>query len=192
MLLNFTNSQISVIKPPAVEPLTLAQAKAYLRVEFSDDDELISDLIVAARLECEHITNRTFISTGLRLVINEPLGNGALDFLANGSLPLPRPPLISVDDIVYHDWSGNASSYDLVVTGGTPGRIAPVFAAGSIARVSIDYTAGYGSTPASVPRNVIQAMRLLVAHYYEHRSEDAPVPSAVSSLLAPSWWPTYA
>lgn len=38
-----------LLTAPAVEPLSLDQAKAYLRVEHADDDDLISALIAGSR-----------------------------------------------------------------------------------------------------------------------------------------------
>ncbi len=207
------NAKLTLITPPTIEPLDLASAKNYLRVEISDDDALIEDMISAARLECEHRTGRSFLNQTWRITLDylpftlgaSPLGFalGAINPFnrCDGSIQLPRPPLISVDSISFVDSGGVPASFDLdqlIVSPGTPGRIAPAFgrlfpfSLPQIASVSIDYVAGYGSDPASVPRNIIQAIRLLTAHYYEHRSDDAPIPAAVDALLAPSWWPSYA
>lgn len=49
---------------PAVEPITLTDAKNFLRVEISDDDVLIGYLITAAREACEAFTNRSFVNKG--------------------------------------------------------------------------------------------------------------------------------
>jgi uncharacterized phiE125 gp8 family phage protein len=38
-----------LLAAPAIEPLSLDQAKAYLRVEHADDDDLISALIAGSR-----------------------------------------------------------------------------------------------------------------------------------------------
>jgi hypothetical protein len=53
-------------KNPTNEPVTLKQAKAFLRVEIDDDDELIGILIKAAREVCESYTNRSFCFKGYR------------------------------------------------------------------------------------------------------------------------------
>ncbi len=41
-----------LLTAPAVEPLSLAEAKAFLRVENTDDDDVISALIAGSRNLC--------------------------------------------------------------------------------------------------------------------------------------------
>ena len=52
------------LTPPAAEPLTLAEAKLHLRVDadITDDDSLITALIVTARQQAEHRTGRSLVS----------------------------------------------------------------------------------------------------------------------------------
>ncbi len=38
---------------PAVEPLSLAEAKAFLRVEYCDDDQVVAALIAGGRMYVE-------------------------------------------------------------------------------------------------------------------------------------------
>ena len=48
--------------PPAVEPVTVAEAKAHLRVDISDDDTYIGTLITAAREWCEEYLDRSALN----------------------------------------------------------------------------------------------------------------------------------
>src|SRR5690242_14642320 len=57
-----------LLTPPAVEPLSLAEAKAFLRVEHDDDDDIIAALIAGARIHVEAQTRRALITQSWRLV----------------------------------------------------------------------------------------------------------------------------
>lgn len=213
------NAKLDRVADAAVEPLSVAEARQYLRLEVNDDDALLADLITAARYVCEGLTDRSFITTTWRLTLDYlpfaaiggiigpaltgfPTGRRPLD---DGSIMLPMPPLIGLESISYVDQGGTTrtldvsdGSLDVIVSPGTPGRISAgygrffPFSRPSIAAVEIVYTAGYGPNAADVPKNVKTAMRLLVSHYYEHRSTQAEVPDAVISLLAPTMWGAYA
>lgn len=49
---------------PIIEPVTLEQAKLYVRSDAPEDDPLLSRLIVAARQEAENITGRVLVGAG--------------------------------------------------------------------------------------------------------------------------------
>ena len=57
--------------------------------------------------------------------------------------------------------------------------------------IEIAFTAGYGDAAADVPEPIRQALLLLIAHWYEHRSPlevgplAQPAPDMVAELLAP-------
>lgn len=210
---------MQLVADASVEPVSLAEAKAYLRIETANtgsaDDLLIADCIVAARLVCENINDRSYLLTAWRYTLDYlPFSaSGGLIGTAvfglqqaarpaeDGSIILPMPPLIAVQSITYTDFAGTIRSLDLdqvIVSTGTPGRIAPSygtffpFSRPTIAAVQIVYTSGYGTTPTDVPRTVSIAMRLLIAHFYEHRTTDAAIPAAVTNLLDATRWGKYA
>ena len=53
--------RVALIQAPVVEPVSLADAKLYLRVDTSDEDTLIGTLIAAARHCVEAATARQLI-----------------------------------------------------------------------------------------------------------------------------------
>ncbi len=71
-----------VLTPPSAEPLSLADAKAFMRVDYGDEDTLIEQLITDARQEAEKITNRALASQTIRAIIKP-------DATAEGSLSGP-------------------------------------------------------------------------------------------------------
>lgn len=52
------SSAFKVLTPVSAEPITLSDAKSYLRVDFSDDDATIAALITRARSYAETVTGR--------------------------------------------------------------------------------------------------------------------------------------
>lgn len=56
-----------LVTPPATEPVSLADAKAFPRVEHNDDDALIAALIAGVRLRIEAQTRRALITHVSRL-----------------------------------------------------------------------------------------------------------------------------
>ena len=185
----------SLATPPALEPVTLAEAKAHARIDTTTDDALISNLIIAARQWAERYTGRAFITQTWTLAIDMLLSGKQWPDDAN-AINLPRAPLQSVTTVQYYDDSDAATlwatSNYFVDTSREPGRL--VLRSGSTwpspTRVAysliITYVAGYGPDGSSVPEPIKAAIRELVGHFYEHRGdEDAPPCFAAQALLNP-------
>lgn len=155
---------------PTAEPILLDEAKAHCRVDITDDDALITALIIAAREYVEEQTARQLITaTWVR----------HLDCFPAGVIELPRPPLISVGAITYIDPNGVIQTLDpsqyTVDIWTEPGRLLPAFGLSwpshrrGPSSVAIPYQAGYGAAGTAVPRSLRQAMLLLIGGWYENR-----------------------
>jgi uncharacterized phiE125 gp8 family phage protein len=185
--------QWRVTTAPLSEPITLAVAKAHLRVDFDDDDTLIGALITAAREYCEDVLGRALMTRTLE---------GALDDEPEGdTITLPRPPLSSVRSVKFYDTDDVATTVDpadyLVDITSEPGRVVlndgaewPQVDLRPANAVVIEFDAGYGDDPEDVPAKFRQAMLLMIGHWYTHREEVSvgsgsamPIPFAASALL---------
>ncbi len=170
---------------PGVEPVTLVEAKQFLRIEDSAEDSFIDTLITAARLHIEGTTGRALISQSWRVVYD--------NWPSDRTIRLPVAPLISLSAITAYDVDGNATSLALAQFQ-PESRTAPA----SIflprlpsdapplrerAGIEVDYIAGFGSAPGDVPSDLRQGILMLVGYWFEHR--DAVV-IAGSGAIVPS------
>lgn len=174
---------------PLVEPLTLAEAKAFLRVEHDEDDALITTLIAAARAAIEARTGRALMSQSWRMVLDS--------WPAEGRIAVTPAPLRAIAAVRVYGDDGLAQELDagsfVSNTAAAPGVIGfipwNVVAPGrAVAGIEIDVTCGYGDAAADVPAPLRQAVRLLLAHFYEYRGPLAAPeagPASLAALLAP-------
>lgn len=185
-------SSIRITTPPTAEPLSLAEARAHLRIDHFDEDGVIAGLILAARQHIETICGMALCATGYTMTLD--------DFPPGELIELPREPVQSVTAIRYVNdagtlvtWSSAEWEADLNTM---PPRIRPrdgyrwPTVDDQLAAVQVEFVAGYGG-PELVPQPIMQAMRLLVGHFYEHREavqsggSVVELPFAVDALLAP-------
>ena len=96
---------LKLVSAPAVEPLTLAEAKAHLRLDTDADDAYVSGLIVAARERVELFLRRALITQTYEYTIDRFPVNAYLVYTTS-FMDLPRPPLQSVEWIKYIDTAG--------------------------------------------------------------------------------------
>ena len=192
---------LKIITAPTVEPVTLAEAKLFAKVDLTDDDALITALIVAARQKAESYTRRAFVTQTWEWMIDGAPGLASddmddlprgwpwtLTYPGHGYLAVPRPPLISVVSVKYYDLSDAetlwASSNYVVDIHSEPGRI--LLASSKTWPSSlrpynsmvIRFTAGYGATAADVPDAIKTAIKLIVAHWYQNRESEEIPPEA--------------
>lgn len=117
---------LCIVTPPASYPVTLAEAKAQLRMDAGDtsNDVIVNALIPAATKFCQSLVQRVFVLQTLEWVL--PCWRAALD--------LPIAPVLAsqVMSVKYVDWVSQAqatlapAAY-VVRTRGESCRIVPKF-----------------------------------------------------------------
>jgi uncharacterized phiE125 gp8 family phage protein len=180
-----------LLTPPAVEPLSLDEAKAWLRVATSDDDALIGALIAGARGHVEAATQRALITQTWRL--------GRDAWPVDGRIAVLPAPLQTLVAARVYDLDGNAQAIDeqafVADTISAPAVLSfPPWALPQPGRphagIELDVRVGYGDTAADVPEELRLALLLLLTHWYENRgvvaaAAIAQLPANVSALIAP-------
>ena len=89
-----------LIAGPALEPVSLAEAKAWLRIDGSDEDALISTLVTSARLVLEAHTHQLFLEQSWK-ILYDAWPSGGASTRCSPSSPRParaRPMAGSSDD----------------------------------------------------------------------------------------------
>lgn len=177
---------LELIIPPAEEPVSLAEAKAHLRVTHDEEDGLIAVYLMAARRAVEARTGLAVLAQTWRLVLDRPPA---------APVALPRGPVSAVATVetVMRDGSTSLVPPDLYdVETGLGARLAPrgpwPHSDRLIGGVRIEFAAGWPDA-AAVPEDVRHAIRLLAAHFHEHREAGtgsaAGLPPAAEALLSP-------
>ena len=185
-----------VTTAPTVEPVSRADMKLHLRVDYTDDDDLIDDLIAAARRHVEQRLWRSLIDQTLELTLEcLPTGNKAIY--------LPGGPVASITTFAYVDTDGdnqtlNVSTDLQQALHSEPPYLVPAYdtvwpsTRQQIAAATITYQAGYGAAATDVPDDIIAAIKLVAGNLYEDRQNHPTVPigsvtesTAVDSLLRP-------
>lgn len=176
---------LRTVTGPADEPVTLAEAKARLRITIDDEDSDLESLIREARALCEAGCQRAFVTQTFDMTLDEfPQGCGDRNAIA-----IPRPPLASVSWVKYYATDGTLATIDAadyyVSTASEPGRIAPVLGywPATLDRpdaVQIRFVAGFGA-PADVPPEVKAA--ILVTARALREDPSAPLPRAARAFL---------
>jgi uncharacterized phiE125 gp8 family phage protein len=181
-----------VVTPPASEPVTLAEAKAHLRLESTEDDTYVSALIQAARQHVEEVCWRGVVTQTREAVLEA--------FPHEDAVELPGGSLGAITSATYVDADGATQTLDADVyeadTVSVPGRLVLAYGKDWPSTrcqwdaVRIRYTVGWAV--ADVPAPIKQAMLLLVAQLYENRVPEvvggvslARIAFAIDALLAP-------
>lgn len=89
---------LDLITPATIPVVSTADAKTYLRVDHTDEDDLIDDLVAAATRQLEERTRRAFISQTWQV---RAASLTQTNEYGRPGVELPRPPLIGVTAVKY-------------------------------------------------------------------------------------------
>lgn len=163
---------VKVLTEAINEPIDLQLVKEQLRIDYDDEDSILSSYIRLARDEAEKITRRSIAVKTYELKLEKfPINDGVIT--------LPYPPIKSITSITYKDYAGvvytlSTDVYELDVDNGTvnlkynqtyPTSV-PLYPTNPI---TITYIAGYDE----VPMMLKIGMAMLVGHFYENRESSA-------------------
>lgn len=173
-----------LLSAPAAEPLSLVDLKRHLEIDDTASDDFLTPLIVVARAAVERLTGRLMITQSWRISLD-----GVGD---DGLVRLPIGPVQTVSSVKVYDglggtitWPGSAYTLDLV---GEPARLlfhgSQPMPGRRLNGIEIDVVAGYGASAQSVPPDLVQAVKLLAAHWYARRGdmEAGGIPDDVREL----------
>lgn len=199
--------RLKIETAPASEPITTAEAKSHLRVDSSDDDTIIGNLITVAREVAEKYTNRAFIDQTWHLFLDEwpskggrnmrdfsdAVQQGVRNVEAVRFIYLPKNPIQTIDEVLTFDDEDNSTVFaatNYFLDDATdPARFIirddgeiplPTRTANGI---RIEFTAGYGSSSSDVPQALIQGMLTHIAAMYENRGDKSVTDTKVFQTL---------
>lgn len=192
-------SVVKLVTASTGEPVTLTEAKLWLRIDEHDiaDDPIVTALVTRARERWEQVKHRSCLVQTFDYYVDEPIDDGH-------AVSLPTSPLVSVTSIrgfqtsEASDSGGTAMSTSgyYVDTAHEFGRVVPLSgftyptATRVINPVIIRFTAGYSSQSTGVPESVKDEIKQLVARLYEHRGDEPElvrVLETVSESDLPLW-----
>ncbi|WP_422101906.1 head-tail connector protein [Vreelandella sp.] len=145
----------TLVAPPSVEPVSVAEAKVQAVIEHDEHDDMVSRLIMAARQEAEQLTGRALITQTWQQ-------RGSTH---GGAVELRRWPALEVVSV--SDNRGELPASEWAAQLGESPVVEPVDRFEGV--VTVVYKAGYGAEPEAVPAPIRQWILATAASLYEHR-----------------------
>lgn len=186
--------RLALAVPPTIEPVTIDDAKLFAKIDpdMSVDNDLVGELIAAARKAIEEKLDRSIITQDWDYF---------LDAFPDADCPirLERPPVVTVSSVKYTPNGGslvtvNAADYYLDNTLDSRGRprrgevwlqVGKAWP-GDVLRVAngvqVRYTAGYAAK--DVPQSYRLGIKQLVAYWYYNRSVIGTIPDDIAAVMA--------
>lgn len=191
-----------LVAPPAAPPVSLAEAKAHLRIDHALDDARVEAAIAGA---VAHLDGYTGILG--RALVTQAWRQDFPFWPASRCLPLPLAPVASIASVSYRPAGGGApvtvdpASYRLLAGASDPSVLLPVGFSPALDcapdAISVAFVAGYGAPTdadwaARFPGALRSAILLMVGDLYRFTDSAAlgtasavPMSVTVDRLLSP-------
>jgi uncharacterized phiE125 gp8 family phage protein len=166
---------IKLVTAPLSEPISVQEAKQFLRIDSEFEDALIAKIITSARILVEEYTKRSLITQSWKISFND---------FAPKNIRLVRGPVARVTSIIRIDdknnsqtipagnYSLSANNEYLVLNDYITGR-----------QVEINYITGYGTDGTNIPEPLKLAILTLTSRIYERKSEAFKIDDELRSLI---------
>jgi uncharacterized phiE125 gp8 family phage protein len=170
------SSALRLITPVATEPLTLAQAKLFLRIEHTGDDATIASAINSARQFAEYYLRTMLLPQTWEYTVANP---------CNARMKIPAGPIASITSITLTNEAGTSSAmsagnYRLSADGFSILFVNPP----QIEKLIIRFVAGAFTTPSDIPAPIIQGMLHHIAAMMEQRDGVVGLPMQAVNCYA--------
>lgn len=166
---------------PGESPVSLSEARGWLRMGAAVDDAVVGPLLRAATSVCEAYVGQWLVRRS---------GTEVLP-LVGGAVRLTVRPVVVVEDVRLVAPDGGetvlaADAYRLVVAPDGSGRLT-IDAPGAAERLRVSYRAGIADDGAGVPDAIRQGIVRMTQHLYDARDGADPAPPAVIAALWQPW-----
>lgn len=190
-----------LITLPTIEPVTLQEAKAWIKVDHNEEDTLIQLLIQTARERCEALTGLSLCLQQWAVYLSawpmqslddwwDGVREGAFTNDPLRTIALHHGPVRQIDAFNLYDPLGNSILYpsayyslDRIQDRLVLQPEAPIPQGTRIINpIEIIYTTGYEFIPGSIKAGLLK----LIAHLYEHRGDEG---NRISKDILALWQP---
>jgi len=172
---------LTTLVAPVGEPVPLAMGKAYLRVGYDGDDELISSLLMSARAHVELVTGlRLMKRTYVWDLKSWPKRSDSIE-----KFEFPVGPILTLNSVI-HDGDDITDLFEIE----KGARTFLVLKNGCLwpsirDKVSLEFDAGFGDAAEEIPDDLRQAIMLLTAQSYERADSPKDTKIRAAALLSP-------
>ena len=169
-------NSVSIISDAVVEPVSLTDAKTWMRISYDTDDSLIQELIQSARQHIEGMCGVSFASKVIKSNVE-----------LTGSMPnawmvdVPYGPLICVNEL---KWKTGFNLYETLVKNEDYEIIGGKIWLYSCGNYIITYQAGYSQLPEDIKSDILT----LVSWSYQNRGKNFKSDQNASAFKEyPTW-----